>query len=136
MELGLAILRIVTGIVFAVHGYQKFFQMGIPGVTGFFTSLGAPLPHISAIVVSTLELVGGIALILGFMTRLIAIPLAIDILTAIILFHSKNGFFVPKGIEFVMLLMASCIALALAGPGAFAVDGMLARTSDTRVKRN
>ncbi len=124
MEVGLAVLRIVTGIVFAAHGYQKFFVMGIQGVTGFFTGVGAPFPHISAIIVSTVELFGGIALILGLLTSLVAIPLAIDMLSAIVLFHAKNGFFVPTGIEFVLMLLTASAAVGLAGPGAFSVDGM------------
>jgi putative oxidoreductase len=122
---GVAVLRIVTGIVFAMHGYQKFFQMGVPGVTGYFGSLGVPAPHFFAILVSSLELIGGIALVLGLFTRVIAIPLIIDMMTAIVLFHAKNGFFVPKGIEFVLMLMTSCIALVLAGPGAFSIDRAL-----------
>ena len=125
IDMGLAVLRIVTGIVFAMHGYQKFFTMGIEGTTGFFTSLGVPLPGIAAIVVATLELVGGIALALGLFTRLLAIPLAIDMLTAITLFH--RGFFVPKGVEFVLTLMAASITLALAGPGAWSLDRMLGK---------
>ncbi len=122
---GLAILRVVTGLVFAMHGYQKFFSMGIPGVTGFFGGMGVPIPHLFAILISTLELAGGIALVLGLFTQLVAIPLAIDMMTAIVLFHAKNGFFVPKGIEFVLMLMTACIALALAGPGAFSIDHTL-----------
>ena len=121
---GLAVLRIATGVVFAMHGYQKFFAMGISGVTGFFGGLGVPSPHFFAILVSTVELVGGIALILGIFTRLVAIPLVIDMMTAIVVFHAKNGFFVPKGIEFVLMLMTSCIALALAGPGAISADSI------------
>lgn len=61
MEIGLGILRIVTGLVFAAHGYQKWFTMGIDGTTGFFTGLGIPLPGVAAILVATLELVGGLA---------------------------------------------------------------------------
>ena len=67
-------------------------------------------------------LVGGILLAAGFMSRLVAIPLAIDIATAILLIHSKHGFFVPMGVEFVTLLLVSAIALAIAGPGAFSID--------------
>ena len=121
-QIALGLIRIVAGVIFMAHGYQKFFVMGIEGTTGFFTSLGVPLPGIAAIIVSTLELVGGFALLIGFMTRLIAIPLAIDIATAIFLFHGRNGFFVPKGVEFVMLLMTSAIALVIGGPGAFSID--------------
>lgn len=124
---GLAVLRIVTGVVFAMHGYQKLFLMGIPGVTGFFGGMGIPSPHFFAILVSILEFAGGIALVLGLFTHLIAIPLIIDMMTAIVLYHAKNGFFVPKGIEFVLMLMTACIALALAGPGALAADSLFRR---------
>lgn len=130
MEIGLGILRIATGLVFAAHGYQKFFTMGIDGTTGFFTSLGIPLPGITAILIATLELAGGLALAAGLLTRLIAIPLALDMAGAIFFFH--RGFFVPKGIEFVGILMVSAIALAIGGPGAFSIDGMLGRGSGPR----
>jgi putative oxidoreductase len=121
-QIALGLIRIVAGVIFFAHGYQKFFVMGIDGVTGFFTQVGAPLPGISAIVVASLELVGGILLAAGFMSRLVASPLAIDIATAILLIHSKHGFFVPMGVEFVTLLLVSAIALAIAGPGAFSID--------------
>jgi putative oxidoreductase len=124
---GVAVLRIVTGIVFAMHGYQKFFGMGIGGVTGFFGSLGIPAPHFFAMLVSTVELVGGIALVLGLLTRFVAIPLIIDMMTAIVLVHAKNGFFAPKGVELVLMLMTSCIAVVLAGSGAFSIDRALWR---------
>ena len=123
-DLGLTILRIVTGVIFAAHGYQKFFTMGIPGVTGFFTQVGAPMPHVSAIVVASVELFGGLALILGLFTRLVAIPLAIDMLMAIVLVHFKNGLTGPTGMELVLVLMSSAIALAVAGPGALAADAI------------
>jgi len=122
-QIALGLIRIVAGVIFFAHGYQKFFVMGIEGTTGFFTQVGAPLPGISAIAVASLELVGGALLAAGFLTRLVAIPLAIDIATAILLFHSKHGFFVPMGVEFVTLLLVSAIALAIAGPGAFSIDG-------------
>jgi putative oxidoreductase len=131
-QTAIGILRIVAGVVFVAHGYQKFFIMGIPGVTGFFDQLGIPLAGIMAIVIATLELVGGIALLVGFFGRFIAVPLALDIAGAIFFFHAKGGFFVPKGIEFVMLLLASAIAIAIAGSGRFSVDSVLAGRTDRR----
>jgi putative oxidoreductase len=121
-----AILRVVAGIVFAAHGWQKFFVMGIAGTTGFFTSVGAPLPALAAPVVATLELAGGAAVVLGLFTRPIALLLACDMATAIILVHAKNGFFVPGGIEFVMTLGTAALALALGGAGAWSADRALA----------
>ena len=129
-QVALGIIRIVAAVIFIGHGYQKFFIMGIPGTTGFFTQVGAPLPEISAPFVATLELVGGAALLIGLFARFVAIPLAIDIATAIVLFHSKHGFFVPMGVEFVTLLLASAVAIAVAGPGAFSIDRTLAGKSE------
>jgi len=113
---GLAVLRVVVGIVFFMHGYQKLFKMGIHGVTGFFTHLGIPLPGFFAVVVTLLELVGGILLITGLSTRIPAALLAIDILVAILTVHIKNGFF-GSGVEFPLTLFAGAICLALAGGG-------------------
>ena len=131
-QTALGILRIVAGVVFIAHGYQKFFTMGISGVTGFFEQTGIPLAGIMAIVISTLELVGGFALLIGFFARFVAIPLALDLAGAIFFVHAKNGFFVPMGIEFVTILMVSAVAIAIAGPGKFSVDGGFARNTDRR----
>ena len=131
-QTALGILRIVAGVIFMAHGYQKFFTMGITGVTGFFDQLGIPLAGIMAIVIATLEFVGGFALLTGFFARFVAVPLALDMAGAIFFFHAKNGFFVPAGVEFVMLLMAAAIAVAIAGPGKFSVDSVLAPTRERR----
>lgn len=131
-QLAIGLVRIVAGVIFMAHGYQKFFIMGIDGTTGFFTQIGVPLPGIMAIVIATLELVGGLALLLGVFARFIAIPLAFDILGAIVFVHIRNGFFVPRGIEFVTLLLASAVAIAIAGPGALSIDAAMSRSPDRR----
>ena len=119
---GLALLRVVTGIVYLVHGGQKLFVFGFSGVAGGFASMGAPFPGITGPAIGILEFVGGIALLVGILTRPIALLLAADMLGAIVLVHSKGGFFVPSGIEFVMLLGTAALTLAVAGPGAWAAD--------------
>lgn len=128
LDLGLAVLRVVVGLVFLVHGYQKLFVMGISGTTEFFTQIGAPLPGISAPLVSVLEFGGGIALILGLFTPVIAALLTLDMLGAILLVHLPAGFSVAEGgYEFVLTLLAASLALALTGPGAYALDAAFRR---------
>jgi len=112
----------MVGIVFAAHGAQKLFVTGIAGVTHMFHGAGIPLPHIAAIVVTLVELGGGIALILGIFTRYAALLLAVDMAVAVGKVHLRNGFFLSKGgYEYALTLLAACVALALTGPGSFAL---------------
>ena len=117
---GLAVLRIVIGFVFFMHGYQKLFKMGFHGVAGMFGHLGIPLPMLFAVVVTLVEFVGGILLITGLATRVPATLLAIDMFVAILTVHLKKGFFHP-GVEFPLTLLAGAICLALSGGGSASV---------------
>ncbi|MGH9529115.1 MAG: DoxX family protein [Terriglobales bacterium] len=124
---GLAVIRVVVGIIFLMHGYQKLFKFGFHGVAGMFAHMGVPLPAVAAVVVTLVEFFGGLALIAGMGTRVAAILLAIDMASAIFFVHAKNGFFNPMGIEFPMTLLASCICLMLAGAGSLSIDGIFNR---------
>ena len=124
---GLTVLRVIVGIVFLMHGWQKLFVTGFHGVAGFLGHLGIPAPAAAAVVLTLVEFVGGIALILGLFTRWAALLLAIDMVVAILLVHLKNGFFNPQGFEYPLTLLAASIALALSGPGEASVDGMIKR---------
>ena len=135
---GLAILRVVVGIVFFMHGFQKLFFMGFGGVAGMMQGLGVPAPGLFAVIVTFVELLGGLALILGLFTRVVAILLAVDMLVAILTVHLPNGFFtLPNGgYEFPLVLLAAGVALAIAGPGEAALDRMLAtRTNNPALAR-
>lgn len=124
------ILRVVVGIVFAVHGGQKLFLMGFEGVSGFFGMLGIPLPFIAAIVVTFLELVGGIALILGIGTRYVSALLVVNMLVAMSLVHMPNGFFVSdNGYELVLTLAAAALYFAITGAGSLSLDARLAKSA-------
>lgn len=121
--LGLAILRIVVGIIFVAHGYQKLFKIGFHGVGGMFGHLGIPLPMFFAIVVTLVEFVGGILLITGLATRIPAAMLAIDMIVAIATVHARRGFFNQGGgFEFPLILLAACICLFLTGGGAASLE--------------
>ncbi|MBA3670697.1 MAG: DoxX family protein [Gemmatimonadaceae bacterium] len=126
-DAGLAALRIGTGLVFAMHGYQKVFVSGFSGITAKFAGMGVPMPGVMGPFIALLELLGGIALIVGLLTRLAAFGLACDMFGAIVLVHLANGFFLPKGYEFVVLLFVNALTLACAGAGRYSLDAGIAR---------
>lgn len=123
----LLLLRVITGATLLAHGAQKLFVYGFAGVSGAFTQMGIPMPGIIGPLIALLEFFGGIALVIGLLTRLAAVGLAIDMLGAALLVHLKNGFFLPQGAEFVLVLFGATAALALTGAGAFSVDTLIAR---------
>jgi putative oxidoreductase len=123
---GLTVLRVVTGLVFFMHGYTKVFVWGFEGTAAGFQQMGIPLAGIAGPFVGLLELLGGLALIAGLAARWISIPLAFTMLVAILKVHLAAGFFNPNGVEFPLMLLAGTVGLALAGGGAFAVDNVLA----------
>lgn len=127
----IAILRIVVGLVFVAHGYQKVFVFGHAGVAQGFAGMGVPAPTLTAALVAALELLGGVALILGVGTRIAAILLACDMLGAILLVHGPNGFFLPTGAEFAFTLLGAATALAVAGAGTASIDGILSRRANS-----
>ena len=126
-QCSLTVLRVVVGIVYFAHGWQKLFTYGLAGVHGTFTQMGIPLPAISSPLVTFVELLGGAALVLGVLTRWAAVLLAIDMAGAILLVHLKNGFFMPAGFEYALTLLAANIALALGGAGSLSVEGLIMR---------
>lgn len=125
-ELGMAILRIVLGVVFVAHGAHKLFVGGVGGTTQFFSSLGIPLPGLAAWFVTFLEFGGGIGLLLGWMTAAFSSLFVVHLITGIVLVHSANGWFVvgpgTGGVEYNLALIAGLLALVLVGPGAGALD--------------
>ena len=129
-EYGTALLRIILGVVFFAHGYLKFFKMGMDGAVGFFTSLGIPAPALAAWGVTWLEMIGGIALILGIFTPVLGVLFAIEMAGVLLTAKRGQGFFAPKGYEFELTLLVASLALALSGPGAFSLQRRL-RGRDT-----
>lgn len=133
-DIGLAIIRVIVGITFLAHGSQKLFQFGVPGVAGMMGHLGIPFPTLSAVLIIAAEFGGGLFLLLGLFTRLAAIPIAFSMLVAILQVHLKGGFFLPTGFEYALVMLASTVALAIAGGGACALDNVIAKRSTERIE--
>jgi putative oxidoreductase len=126
-DIALAILRVAAGSVFAAHGAQKLFIYGIAGVTGAFEGMGIPLASVVAPAIAIIEFVGGLALMLGLFTPMAALLLGADMAGALFLVHLSAGFFLPNGIEFVLVLGSIALFFVLSGPGAYSIDAFRAR---------
>ena len=125
-DLALLILRVVLGIIMIYHGWPKLTDLGgtIEGMAG----MGVPAPAVAAIFATVAEVVGGLLMLLGAFTDIAGLMFAIDMLGAITFVHAKNGFSVAKGgMEWPLLLAAAALAIALAGPGRYAVGSPAAR---------
>ena len=126
---GITLLRVMVGIVFLMHGGQKLFVFRFHGVAGMLTSLHVPFPAVFSVVLTLVEFLGGLALVLGLMTRLAAVLLVIDMAAAIFSVHLKSGFFMPNGFEYALTLLVANLCLALTGPGPASIDEMIEKRS-------
>ena len=119
-DLALLILRVVLGIIMIYHGWPKLTNLAgtIDGMAG----MGVPAPAVAAIFATVVEFIGGLLMLLGAFTDIAGLMFTIDMLGAITFVHAKNGFSVAKGgVEWPLLLVATALAIALAGSGRYAV---------------
>jgi putative oxidoreductase len=133
IDLGLALLRAITGIIFTAHGAQKLLVYGFEGVAGGFAQMGVPFPGLMGPLVGFIELFGGLALIVGLLTRVAGIGLTAVMLGALAIVHLPAGFFLPNGYEFVLVLAGSATTLAITGAGRYSLDARVARPQATAV---
>jgi putative oxidoreductase len=130
-----SILRLVLGVVFFAHGTQKmlgwFGGFGFAGTMNFFTSM-MHIPAPLAFLAIAAEFFGGMGLILGFLTRIAAFGIGVNMLVAIMTVHRPFGFFMNwtgtqkgEGFEFHLLVLAIVAFLMIRGAGAFSVDHVL-----------
>ena len=119
--LALVVLRAVLGAVMIGHGSHKVYGH-LQEFTGFIGSLGIPawLGYVSAFT----EFAGGILLLLGLFTRIVAFAMLIDMAVAIAKVHWKHGFMGAGGYEFPLALLAIAFALIFFGAGPISIDGI------------
>ena len=127
---GLLVLRLVLGVIFIGHGAQKLFGSfggpGLKGTAGFFEQLGIKPPYLMAVLAGLAEVVGGILVILGFLTPLATLALIGVMIVAVLTVHLKNGFFVTNGgYEFNLALAGMALTLLIIGAGAYSLDSAL-----------
>ena len=120
-------IRLATGVIFAAHGAQKVLgSFNGPGLAKF-TSFPAPFPFMRPAwlwmgAAAFAELIGGILVLVGLLTRLGAFLLFCVMLTAVIGVHWKGGLFLPEGFEYALSLLAMSLALLISGGGMASID--------------
>lgn len=131
------VARIILGVIFFAHGAQKVVGwFGGPGLKKTLSTLTqhVGLPTVVALAAIGAEFLGGGALILGFLARLSALGIAVNMLAAIFMVHGKFGLFMNwfgdrkgHGIEYHLLAIGLSIVIIAEGAGAFSVDGFLSK---------
>jgi putative oxidoreductase len=124
-DVGLALPRLILGVIMFAHGTQKLFGWfggyGLHATGQFFTMSDYPAGQAMAAIAGLSETLGGLGLIVGLLTPLAAAAIVGDMLNAVVI-KWGGGFFAPKGYEYELLLTVAAAAVALTGPGRYAVD--------------
>jgi len=136
------IARLALGLVMFPHGAQKalgwFGGYGFGGTMGFFTGQ-LHIPALFAFLAIAAEFAGSIGLVTGFLSRVAAFGIAVEMVVAIVLVHGANGFFMNwygnqkgEGFEYHLLTLVLGVAVILAGAGKWSIDSALSRWLETR----
>lgn len=130
------VVRFGLGVVFFAHGSQKvlgwFGGPGLKGTIAYFEK-GLGIPAAATVLAALIEFLGGLAMIVGFLTRPAALGLIIVMLVAIGKVHLKNGLFINfamtpgkgHGFEFNLVLIAMALSILIGGAGALSIDRWL-----------
>ena len=132
-DVALLLLRLAVGAVMWAHGAQKLLGLfGGHGPHGFVrVVVGMGMPPAMGWLVIAVEFFGGIAVVLGVLSRLAALGFAVEMAVAVVKIHLANGFFMNwasvggrgEGFEYSLVLVAASLTLFLVGPGRYALFG-------------
>ena len=127
VDVGLLVLRVVVGVVFAMHGMQKLFGWfgggGFAGTSKWFASLGFGDGRVATAMAGGSEILGGLGLAAGLLTPLAAMAMVGTMTTAALVNNADNGFWsASKGWELNLYLMVIPVVVAITGPGRWSLD--------------
>ncbi len=134
---GALLLRVPIGIILFAHGAQKLFGWfggyGLEGTGQWMASIGLEPGYLMALLAGLAEFAGGLALILGLLTRPAALVAAFTMVVAIFSVHFEHGLFMANnGYEFALSLLAATAALVFLGGGSVSVDNAIASKLDSK----
>ena len=142
-------LRLIVGFGFMEHGLAKLAK-GPDAFANILQAIGVPGPHFMAWSTILVEILGGLAVILGAFVTLASLPMAAVLLVAIFTVHLPYGFssiklnavtaagaqFGPPGYEVNLLYLACLAALVLGGPRPLAIDNLIRKRRKVRLSQN
>jgi putative oxidoreductase len=134
--------RLTLGIVMFPHGAQKvlglFGGYGLHGTMNFFTQQ-MHIPAVFAVLAIAAEFLGSLGLITGFLSRISALGIAVNMMVAVAMVHSANGFFINwygnqkgEGFEYHILAIGLALIVIIYGAGKISVDGAIASRTATK----
>ena len=138
-------LRLIVGYGFMEHGFAKL-SKGPDAFANILLAMGVPGPHFMAWSTILVEILGGLAILLGAFVTLASLPMAAVLLVAMFTVHLPYGFsaiklqavtaagahFGPPGYEVALLYLACLAALVLGGPGPLAIEGLIKKWRKVR----
>jgi putative oxidoreductase len=138
-------LRAIVGYGFMEHGFAKL-SRGPDAFAAILHGMGVPDPHFMAWLTILIEVLGGLAVLLGAFVTIVSVPMTAVLLVALFRVHLPYGFssikliavtaagakFGPVGYEVILLYFACLATLVIGGSGPLAVDGLIAKRFDAR----
>lgn len=117
------VARLILGVIFVMHGWQKVFDVGVDQVARDFDATGVPWPDYVAQYSAWVELIGGVAVAIGLALPVACVLLIIDLCIEIYFIRFDAGFWdYAGGYEFQLALIAALAAVCFAQAGTLAVD--------------
>lgn len=138
-------LRLIVGYGFMQHGFAKL-SRGPDAFASVLQGLGVPDPHLMAWLTILIELLGGVAVLLGALVTIVSLPMIAVLLVAMFKVHLPYGFssikllavtatgakFGPVGYEVILLYVACLIALIIGGSGPVGIDELMRKRFEAR----